>query len=607
MKMIQKLSALILAAAMALTAMTGCGKGAAGDASGTAGGAADSTENKSASSADVIAIGDLAETLGAGWNYGNTLEAIADGVVSETAWGNPAASQEMMDAVAAAGFKTVRVPVSWIDKIDDANGYKVDEAWLSRVEEVVQYAYNAGLNVIINVHGDGYNSIPGGWLLVNGDDQEGIREKYKALWTQIAERFADYDEHLIFEGMNEVFDGEYHDPPKEYYENLNAFDQTFVDAVRATGGNNGHRWLLVPGWNTDIEYTCGDYGFELPEDKNTAGEGRLILSVHYYAPWDYAGDENQRVFAWGDKGQELIDAGIATAKNTASYGGQDDLIKQMDRLKTQFVDQGVPVIIGEYGCIDKSFANLDAAAAIDQNRAYFDGFLAGTAADRGITPVYWDNGYNGNYGFALFDRSTTEQTHPNIIEAIVKAVAEKDPTAGMGEAVAVVEHETKDAIHAYLGIQTKVYTFRNGYDDGTYGHDSEWFDTLIKWEDTDGDGQSDIVDTGATLQDAEIREDGTYTVGVSGYDFSADSDGLNMLYVSTDFPYTGKMRITDVTLKIDGQEIAIDKPIISSDGSGNVYIEILNIYNEMAPNPTFDLPKESLEISFTLGNVKSAF
>ena len=606
MKMIQRLSALILAAAMALTAMTGCGKGAAGDASETAGGAADSTENKSASSADVIAIGDLAETLGAGWNYGNTLEAIADGVVSETAWGNPAASQEMMDAVAAAGFKTVRVPVSWIDKIDDANGYKVDEAWLSRVEEVVQYAYNAGLNVIINVHGDGYNSIPGGWLLVNGDDQEGIREKYKALWTQIAERFADYDEHLIFEGMNEVFDGEYHDPPKEYYENLNAFDQTFVDAVRATGGNNGHRWLLVPGWNTDIEYTCGDYGFELPEDKNTAGEGRLILSVHYYAPWDYAGDENQRVFAWGDKGQELIDQGAASKKNMANYGDQKQLEELFGKLKSQFVDNGIPVIIGEYGCIDKTGASSENAGLIGENRAYFNGYVAGTADTMGIIPVYWDNGYNGKFGFGLFDRNKIEQTQPEIIKTIVTAVAEKNPKAG-SDASVNIEVEKPSELHAYIGVQSHVYTFRNAASDATYGLDSGYFDTLIKWEDTDGDGNSDITDAGASFSDATIAADGTYTVSVSGYDFSAEENpGLNMLFVSTDIPYSGMMRVADVTMTVDGQEIALDKPIISTDNEGNLYIEIVNIYNDMAPNPEIAVPTDSISISFTLGNVKSA-
>ncbi len=597
-----KLSALVCAAAMGLAALTGC-TGAASSA--------DSAESKAdtqtPASSDVIALSDIADTLGAGWNYGNTMEAVTNEIVSETAWGNPAVSQEMLDAVAEAGFKTVRMPVSYIGKIDDANGYTVDAAWLDRIEEVVGYCYNSGLNVIINVHGDGYNSIPGGWLLVNGDDQDTIEAKYKALWTQISDKFKAYDEHLIFESMNEVFDGEYHDPPKEYYENLNSYNQIFVDTVRASGGENTHRWLLVPGWNTDITYTVGDYGFAMPEDKNnSAGEGRLLLSVHYYNPWDYCGDENFRVYTWGDKGQELIDQGAASKKNMANYGDQKQLEELFGKLKSQFVDNGIPVIIGEYGCIDKTGASAENAGLIAENRAYFNGYVAGTAASMGIIPVYWDNGYNGKFGFGLFDRNKIEQTQPEIIKAIVTAVAEKNPKAGSAASVNI-EVEKPSELHAYIGVQSHVYTFRNAASDATYGLDSGYFDTLIKWEDTDGDGNSDITDAGASFSDATIAADGTYTVSVSGYDFSAEENpGLNMLFVSTDIPYSGMMRVADVTMTVDGQEIALDKPIISTDNDGNLYIEIVNIYNDMAPNPEIAVPTDSISISFTLGNVKSA-
>lgn len=305
-----KLAAALCTAAVTASALSGC----------SAKSSSSSEAGESASDASaVISLADLAPELGAGWNYGNTLEANSGGTPNETAWGNPAASQEMINAVAAAGFKTVRVPVSYLSKIDDSNGYKVDEAWLDRVQEVVDYCYNADLNVIINVHGDGYNSINGGWLLCNGDDQDYIKEKYEALWKQIAEKFASYDEHLIFESMNEEFDGEYHDPIKEYYQNINDYNQIFVDTVRASGDNNSHRWLMVPGWNTDINYTCGDYGFELPTDSaNTAGEGRIILSVHCYDPWDYCGEEKKKTFLWGEKGQEIVEVNKANPKNKAT-------------------------------------------------------------------------------------------------------------------------------------------------------------------------------------------------------------------------------------------------------------------------------------------------
>lgn len=607
MNLYKRILAIACTAALSLGALTACSKpeDSAADSSAEASSEAEVANTKPDSS-DVISLDTVAETLGAGWNYGNTLESVVDYKVVETGWGNPAASQEVIDLVAASGFKTVRVPVSYFDKIDDENGYTVDPAWLDRVEEVVGYCYNAGLNVIINVHGDGYNSIPGGWLLCNGEDQETIKEKYEALWKQIAERFKDYDEHLIFESMNEEFDGEYHDPVKEYYDNINAYNQIFVDTVRASGSENTHRWLLVPGWNTDVTYTVGDYGFVLPEDKdNTAGEGRLLVSVHYYNPWDYAGDESYRVFVWGDKGQAIVDGGGAAPANMARYGDQAQLEEQFTSLKEKFVDQGVPVVIGEYGCIDKTPANTAIAAEINANRAYFDAYIAGTAASMGMIPIYWDNGYNGPKGFGIIDRNKVEVTQPEIIDAIVTAVANKEPMPVGETNLEAAAVEKPSEVHAYIGLQTKVYTFRNSVSDGTYGKDSEWFDTLIKWADEDGDGEDDIVDTGATFSDAVITEDGTYTVSVSGYDFSADSEGFNMLFVSTDFPYNGKMRIKDFTLTVDGTETPIDNPIITTDEQGNAYFEIVNIYNDQAPNPEIAMPTDSISISFTLEGVKN--
>ena len=555
-----------------------------------------------------VSMADLAASLGAGWNYGNTLEANTGGTPDETVWGNPAASQEMIDAVADAGFKTVRVPVSYLSKIGDDN--KVDEAWLNRVEEVVGYCYNKGLNVIINVHGDGYNSVTGGWLLCNSDDQENIKKKYEALWKQIAEKFASYDEHLIFESMNEEFDGEYHDPVPEYYDNINAYNQIFVDTVRASGGNNTHRWLMVPGWNTNIDYTVGDYGFELPTDeKNTAGEGRVIVSVHCYDPWDYCGEESKKTFLWGERGDQIVEINKANPKNKASWGDEAFLEGQMKKLKESFVDKGYPVVIGEFGCIDKTHANAGIPVQIAENRAYYDGYLAGIAATYGITPVYWDNGYNGQYGFGLFNRNTCEQTQPEIIKAIVDAVANKDPKVGLGTVVTSADAgtvEKQDSAHAYIGIQTGVYTFRNAWDEPTYGRDSEWFNTLIRWEDTNNDGEDDIIDTGASFTDAEIKEDGTYTVSVEGYDFSADSDELNMLFVSTDLPFSTAMRVSDVTLGIDGAETKINNPVISEDAGGNLYIEIVNKYNtEISGSVDYSMAKESFSISFTLEGVSN--
>lgn len=535
----KKIVALASAAVMA-GLVTACGSGETSSEE-------SDTEIQTYDSNFTIDVDDVAAAMGAGWNLGNQLEANSGGTVSETVWGNPEVTQELITAVADAGFQTVRMPVSYLDMIDDDNDYMIDSTWLDRVEEVVQYCYNDGLYVIINMHGDGYNSIDGGWFLVNGEDHDYICEKYEAVWKQIAERFAEYDEHLIFESMNEEFDGTYSgDPNVEYYENLNTYNQIFVDTVRASGGKNGHHWLLVPGWNTDIEYTVGDYGFVMPTDEDcTADTGRMMLSVHYYAPWDYCGEEDLKTILWGEYDTEMKDTYGFPAMNLVKWGDETYLEEEFTKLKEQYVDNGIPVVIGEYGCIDKSSAYTDFSGEIQGNRAYFNGYVAGTAASMGIIPVYWDNGYNGVYGFGLFDRTTYEQTQPEIISTIIDAVANKDAQAGIDVRIETVV-ETVSEAHAYIGIQTEVYTFRNTCSDTTYGIDSEYFNTLIK-----RGADDEIIDTGATFEDATIIEDGTYSVSVSGYDFSSDSSSLNMLFVSTDFAYTNDIDVTDVVVTCD--------------------------------------------------------
>ena len=248
---------------------------------------------------------------------------------------------------------------------------------------------------------------------------------------------------------------------------------------------------------------------------------------------------------------------------------------------------------------------------IAENRAYYDGFFAGTAASYGITPVYWDNGYNGKYGFGLFNRTTCEQTQPELITAIVDAVKNKDPQTARNidisryTSASASSASNSEGGNAYIGIQTKVYTFRNAWSDSNYGKDSEYFQTLIKWgEDSDGDGEDEIIDTGAKFTDAEITGNGTYTVSVSGYDFSSDSDGLNMLFVDTDVPYSTAIKVKDVKLGLDGEDMDISNPVVSEDAQGNLYIELVNIYNTDAPAIEYTMPTDSFSITFTLDGIK---
>ena len=348
----------------------------------------------------------ITEEMGPGWNLGNQLEAV-DGscTPNETAWGNPVITQETFKMVKDAGFKNVRIPVSYFTKIGAAPDYTIDAAWLGRVKEVVDMALAEGLYAIINMHGDGYNSMAEGWLLCNAPDEEqpAIREKYGACWKQIANVFKDYDEHLIFEAMNEEFDGENYGSglDRKHYENINAYSQIFVDTVRQTGGNNTKRWLMVCGWNTNIELTVGDYGFALPTDTYRdpsipEGEQRIMVSVHYYDPWDFCGDGKSSTSTWG-------------TETEIKY-----LQDSFTRCYASFVMKGYPVVIGEYGCVNK------------YNEAYRVKFVTEVcknARSRGIIPVIWDNNGHGvgDDKFGLFDRSTFAVTQKNIVNAIVGA------------------------------------------------------------------------------------------------------------------------------------------------------------------------------------------
>ena len=360
----------------------------------------------------------IVEAMGPGWNLGNQLESVTDNVPEETNWGNPVITEKLIQSVKAAGFKSIRIPVSYFAKIDDDKDYTIDSKWLDRVQEVVNYCIKNDLYAVINIHGDGYNTIDGGWLLCNGKNQTEIKKKYKKVWKQIAERFKNYDEHLLFESMNEEFDGSYSEPNKEYYQNINDYNQIFVDTVRKTGDNNTKRWLIIPGWNTNIDYTAGDYGFKLPTDQYRdksidKEEQRIMISVHYYSPWDFCGGENGVITQWGNEADD--------PSKTSTTCDETYMKNQLNLMKTTFADKGYPVFIGEYGSIDKTSYDSEN----EYYRAYFARKLCQLSRKNGCIPMYWDNGYNGVHGFGLFDRTTCEVTQPIIIDAIMEGFGQK--------------------------------------------------------------------------------------------------------------------------------------------------------------------------------------
>lgn len=376
-----------------------------------------SADQASAGTPAQLDASQIVADMGAGWNLGNQLEANTNGYPSETAWGQPAVTQALIDKVRAAGFKTIRIPVSYLRDIGAGPNYTVNSSWLNRVQEVVNYAYNRGMYVVINMHSDGYKSVDGSWLICDSSSQTDIKAKYQKVWQQIASKFQSYDQHLILESMNEEFTGDFGRPTQPCYSNINSYNQTFVDTVRKAGGNNSSRWLLVPGWNTNIDYTAGNYGFALPTDRYRSSsvpgnEQRIMISVHYYDPWDFAGTESGAVTQWGPT--------ATNPSKTSTWGQEDYLDAQLKKMHDAFVTKGYPVVIGEYGAIDKS--SFDSAN--NGYRADFAHTVAATAKKYGEVSVYWDNGANGQYGFGLFDRRSYTVTQPGIVNAIMSGAGQ---------------------------------------------------------------------------------------------------------------------------------------------------------------------------------------
>jgi len=342
----------------------------------------------------------LLAKLKLGWNLGNSLDAHE----SETAWGNPAVTPELLQAMAKSGFSVVRIPVTWALHMGPAPDFVIDPAWLNRVAEVVDYVHAAGMYAIVNVHHDGADgSQKVEWLTLNDAsgaisdaNNQAVKTRFVSVWKQIAARFAGYGEELWFESMNEIHDG-YGPPNPKYFTIINQLNQAFVDVVRASGGSNAERHLVVPGYNTNIDHTLT--GFELPTDPKP---GRLIVSVHYYDPYLFALEGKKNTWGKASPGND-------------GWGQEDFVVKQFDKVKERFSDKGVPVIIGEYGaCSQQGFEDY---------RRYYMEYVTKAAVDRGIVPIYWDNGAEGSGGekFGLFSRTSYAPLHPEVLEAMQRA------------------------------------------------------------------------------------------------------------------------------------------------------------------------------------------
>jgi len=337
----------------------------------------------------------VASQIGVGYNIGNTLEAQC----GETAWGNPAITQQFVNSVKAAGFNSLRLPAAW-DCHANQTTYTIDSAWIARVKEVVDYAVSQNMYVILNIHWDD------GWLEEHPlySYQTAVNQKQNAYWTQIANYFKAYDEHLIFAGTNEVH-ADYGEPTAEHIEVQESYNQTFVNAVRATGGNNASRTLAIQTYNTNMWH--GLHYFTMPTDTIA---NRLMVEVHYYDPYDYTLNPSGPCLAWGAP---------YTQYSQCSWAQEAYVVDLFSQVKSKWVDAGVPVFIGEYGVAKR--ANLDLAS-----RLYFLRYMNSIAYGDGIKTFYWDNGVVSE--FSLFDRNTGAIIDGDTINAILLGAGYTDPS-----------------------------------------------------------------------------------------------------------------------------------------------------------------------------------
>ncbi|MBQ3250906.1 MAG: cellulase family glycosylhydrolase [Bacteroidales bacterium] len=349
---------------------------------------------------------DYAARLGIGWNLGNHFDAYNNGVSGETAWGNPKATQATMNKVKAAGFSTVRIPVTWMGHIGAAPDYKIDEKWLNRVAEVVGYAEAAGLNAIVNMHHDGADSK--NWLDIKTAAKDPavhqqILDQVSAMWRQIADKFKDKGDFLIFESFNEIHDGgwgwgENRNDGGKQYQCLNEWNQAFVDAVRASGGENANRILGIPAYCTNVDIAVQT--FVMPED---VVEGRLIMAVHCYDPYDYTLPATKS--EWGHTADE---------SKKVSGNNEADLKRVFEKIYNNFIKKGIPVYMGEFGCVNRATAREQAF------QQYYLKYYAKLAKTYFVPSIIWDNGAKGagNEKHAFIDHGTGEYCSPEAKAAI---------------------------------------------------------------------------------------------------------------------------------------------------------------------------------------------
>ena len=507
---------------------------------------------------------EFANVLGNGIDLGNTHEAYGHGSYSwdtdpkvfEKLWGQPNTSQEIISGMKAAGFDTVRVPVAWTNGMDYESGdYTINPALLDRIGEVIDYAINADMYVIVNDHWDG------SWWGMFGSATEETRQKamdmYVSMWTQIGERYKDYPDNLIFESANEELGDRLNDKDvaedsgtlsaAECFETTNLINQTFVDTIRAQGSNNADRFLLIAGYNTDIEHTT-DPKFKMPTD---TAKDKLLVSVHYYNPSTYC------LFG------------------SVNHWGKADQYKEMNKLLeslTKFTDEGYGVIIGEYGVL------TEGSEPREDWDLWFDNFINNCDL-YGYVPVLWDcNGlYNkltykiSNADVAKFfeERSNASRAAAGLSDEDIKNNARK----GLDEALKAAEDRAAEEMEEAPDENTAMAWIMYQSADWSVSYSvGDVFDPTAK---TDGIKATNPVITGP----------GEYTVALDLTDAGLPKGCVFSAVGVTNGEILYPDCIIDIkSVKINGEEIKLEgTPYTSSDDGKCTRVNLYNMWVNKVP------------------------
>lgn len=386
---IKRIISAFLAGAMLITAVcfTGCEN------------AENSSEVNSSATEEKAPMRDIPSTelvkeMKIGWSLGNTFDGGSEGnrgasvKAQETAWGNPVTTKEMIDEVKKAGFNVFRFPVTWSYFTGEAPDYKISEEWLARIKEVVDYAIDNDMFVILNMHHETWNT-------PSPENYEAASAQLKAMWTQIGNYFENYDEHLIFEGMNEPrlkdTAEEWMGGSPETREIVNKLGADFVETIRSLGGNNPLRHLMIPGYAaSSLDIALKD--IRVPEDD------KVIVSVHAYIPFNFALSDNGNQFWFAHR---------------ESFTGDIDRLAAL--LKELFIDKGQAVVMGEFGARNRYN---------EKYRANWVKYYITTMNSIGVPCVWWDNNYFSGSGetFGLFNRRTFKWEFPDLMDAMMNAV-----------------------------------------------------------------------------------------------------------------------------------------------------------------------------------------